>query len=352
MTFTDSRRGLGLATGGVGFAGRKAPGPDVPVTEAEIDLKGIPTGAVVQTTYLYFVHYGTDGVDTLTIDGTPITGTLIGTSASTCWGDYTGAFNRVYRADVTALAKTNGKYKLTDLPLTVPGISDGQGASLVVIYDNPTSTDRGTVHLMDGAITVDPGNSGQGTFPSVVGDGVTAATFRLGVGDGQVEFFDGPLNFNTMGLPAVDGGHFYPGSAGAYWDDLSFDVLARIPKGTKNLRWSQSYFNDCVVFAYTALVLTNPLGPPDGGADAGLVDGGTPGPGPGDGGSIDGGGGGGGGGGASDGGASDAESEGGCGCHIHSTASAAPGALLALAALGVVARLQRRHRKNGRRRGS
>lgn len=352
LRFTDSRRGLGLTSAGAGFAGRRLPGPDVQVDDAKIELTGIPSGAVVETTYLYWVTYGTDGQNTLTINGTAVTGALIGTSGSTCWGSYPDGVNRVYRADVTTLVKANGTYTLTGLPVTAPNTLDGQGASLVVIYSNAASSDRGTVILMDGAITISNLNSGLGgTFAGVDGDGITSATFRVGVGDGQSVHTDAPPDFNNKSLPPVDAGtQGYAGTAGPYWDDLAFDVLAQIPKGKSNPKWTQDYLTDCVVFAYSALVLTNPIGPPVGGVDGGNNDGGTGGPGPADGGGgLDGGGTG------SDGGGADgaaAASSDGCGCRVYAPASAAPGALIALAVLGIAARARRRHAKSARPRSS
>jgi len=213
-----------------------------------------------------WVVYSDAGDANVTLEGTNVVGTLAGTSNHTCWGRYPSTHkNRVYRADITGRVDKNGTYTLTDFP-SATLTEDTQGASLVVFYSDPDSDFFGTVILRDGAVTIDPLNSGNSTFEDlVIPPDLDSATLHFGVGDGQSEHADGQLSFATQPVP-LPGPGFYPGSAGTYWDDISFDVTAFLNENVDKARWSQDYFNDCVVFAYSALELQSPF--VDDGVDA------------------------------------------------------------------------------------
>lgn len=254
QSFLEQRTGLGIASVGVGLGGRRLSGADVTVTEGTLVLSTLPAGASVVTAYLYWVVYGSVGDDTLNfgVSATPLVGTLIGTSAHTCWDKFDSTeLNRVYRADVTARVTGNATYSISGLP-SATLTADAQGASLVVIYDDPADTSLNTVVVNDGAITGD-GGSTAGVFSGFVTTSITtASTFRLGAGDGQGALSDGTFRFEGAFLSPPMGGHF-PGLLGFYWDDRLYDVTSLVEPAQSELSWTRTGGADCLIFAYSAL---------------------------------------------------------------------------------------------------
>src|SRR5690606_9917921 len=84
--YRETATGLHIASAGVGLAGRRELGaPAVPTVSATIELETVPAGAIIEAAYLYWAVYGTEGDAELTLNGSNVTGTLIGTSDGTCW---------------------------------------------------------------------------------------------------------------------------------------------------------------------------------------------------------------------------------------------------------------------------
>src|SRR4051812_15507137 len=84
LAYHEAHVGLGVASAGVGLSGRRANLPTVPTSSANLVLDSLPAGAVIEQAFLYWSILGT-GDDTLSIDGQPVKGQLIGTAANTCW---------------------------------------------------------------------------------------------------------------------------------------------------------------------------------------------------------------------------------------------------------------------------
>lgn len=274
-----SEPGLGMTSAGVGLAGRREGGADVPQTEGLLALSGVPAGASIRHAYLYWAVYGPSGDAAVTF-GTAaplaaVTGTLIGTSADTCWSDFepTGAPNRMYRADVTRMVTGNATYRIGGFPSATP-TGDTQGASLVVVFDDPAVTQVGHVFLYDGAITA---NVNEGdlfaessftglTVPSIVASG----QLRIGAADGQSSKSDGDLDFAGEELPAPAGDH-WGDSAGEYWDDRVYDVTSILTPGLETADWQAWMGTDCVAFVYAGLSFRGTVVDDDGdGVDDGV----------------------------------------------------------------------------------
>ena len=109
-----------------------------------INLTGLPEGAIVESAYLYWTILADDPEPefrSLKLDGTPVTGGLIGVVAQSCW---LGTASFSYRADVTAIVDTAGDYSITDVASGLTDASDpwftvgpppyAQGASVVAVY--------------------------------------------------------------------------------------------------------------------------------------------------------------------------------------------------------------------------
>ncbi len=132
-----------------------------------ISLVGIPAGSTVYAAYLLWdvIDSSPDSADAEgTFNKTPITGVSIGIGASPCWP---APSNYAFEATVTNLVIGNGRYDLTTSPAARrtgedPWLSGSpapllEGASLVTIYQNPSSP-LTTVQLYGGATESDSGN--------------------------------------------------------------------------------------------------------------------------------------------------------------------------------------------------
>ena len=73
--------------------------------------------------------------------------TLIGQSASKCWGEVGTA---CYRATVTAAISGNGAYSITSINGFANAAWEVDGATLIIVYKVPTATYTGSIALWDG----------------------------------------------------------------------------------------------------------------------------------------------------------------------------------------------------------
>ncbi|MBX3187599.1 MAG: DUF3344 domain-containing protein [Labilithrix sp.] len=261
-TLVKRGKGVNAAAFGVGLSGRLAGAASSPVAAATIAVSDLPAGAVIQNAYLYWVTYGTAGHPTITLDGTAVTGTAIGSSQGTCWTEYPSFLNFTYRADVTATFTGNGSHTLTDFPSGAAD-ADTQGATLFVVYTDPAATTGGHVLLYDGAMTSRSTSSVSGTFADVQPPAVISSVrFMVGVGDGESVLPDGALRVREkpLSFPPPGGQHFR-GSAGNYWDDRSYDVSEHVDASHTSVGWRATFSQDCLVFAYAALTIQSPTVP-------------------------------------------------------------------------------------------
>ncbi len=260
---TETLRGGGVVSVGAGFAGRGPSGPDVPVTQRTLAVAGIPAGASVRYAYLYWDTYGAAD-DAVTLDGVPVQGTAIGTSGGTCWDSMPdGSLNHGFRADVTALVPGNGSYVLANLlsaagPGSGVDMPDGQGASLVVIYADPTADFDTTVVIYDGNRTKVGGTLTTVMRIPTLPMAPVAASLHLLVGDGQAALSDGTLRINGTLVPPAPGGTF-SGSDGDFWDTRVVDVTALMDAGESELIWVSNGGADCLVFVSSVVTYTTPV---------------------------------------------------------------------------------------------
>ena len=233
--FDDTLRGGGVIAEGAGFSGRA---DGVVNTSAAITIAGIPAGATVQRALLYWkISGGID--DTATVNAVAVTGVLVQTGGSTCWGVNSSTF----RADVTVRITGNGVYTIGGLPSsTVATAADTDGVGLVVVYQEPASPLMRRVMIRDGAISTDGGGDiVTDTFTGVASPSTTTGRFHLVVADGQ-SFADGNLNFNGVTIATNP----FPGSDGSMMDVNSYNV--NVPLATANLAWSHNTNQDCLFF--------------------------------------------------------------------------------------------------------
>jgi len=276
-TLFETGEGYGLVSAGVGLSGRReAAGAGAAVTSGTIALTSIPVGAAIRHAYLYWVIYGSALDTTVTLDGTTVTGTVIGTDGPTCWDptptyDLSAQNNVAYRADVTALVAGNGSYIIAGFP-SFEAARDTQGASLVVVYDDPASDARATVAIHDGsAVLFEAGVAFSVAFDEIPPVVATSAELHVGAGDGQLSLPDRGMDIAgdtlaaPMGRPATFGSY-----SGRYWDNLTYSLEAfALDEIGPDLVVSNDALSDCVVFAYVAVVYRSTFVDDDGdGVDA------------------------------------------------------------------------------------
>jgi len=232
--------GLDMASDGIGMAHRVgAP------AAGTVTIGGIPAGATVVASRLIWTTIG--GPDpSVVFRGLPVGGTLIGASKDTCWNISQLQPNRTYIASVAVPG--NGTYSISGVGGV--GTSDGQGASLVVIY-RKASGKVGRVYLRYGASSSVGGNVAGGTLLTN-GNGVHVRrpAVHVGVGDGQSATED-PLLFAGTAITSPD---FFSGVNGTLWDDARIPVstsligpgLAAKSIGVKGL-------GDCLVMSYAGV---------------------------------------------------------------------------------------------------
>ncbi|HET9444401.1 MAG TPA: S8 family serine peptidase [Acidimicrobiales bacterium] len=236
-----------VASNGVGLATR-AGGP----ASGSISISTIPAGSSVKAAYLYWMTLG--GPDsTAVFKGVSRTGTLIGASRNTCWpGVNQGGPNRVYRASIpVAEVPGNGAYSVSGVGGA--GGTDGQGASLVVVYADPANANAGRVYIRHGAMSaVASGTSMSHTFTGLsVPSNPVQVRLHAGLADGQAGATEGSLLFNGTAVTAADA---YDSTDGLLWDDdRLFVSTTQLPAGTTSRTNSITVGSDCLAWAYSAL---------------------------------------------------------------------------------------------------
>jgi hypothetical protein len=264
QTFSTELKGDYVAAG----VGMRGTGPSGSGT---VTLPALPSGSTVENAFLYWAVMNngiTPALAAGNINGNPITGTLIGTTADPCWPVVTEIHN--YVADVTsyvlpgANALTGFASGSTEFE---PPILDG--ASLVVVYSNPASSDR-TVIIHEGAISFMQEPPESTTFTGFSAEAGTSETTFI-VADGQ----DG-LNNRTLVDGTETANHVLNGAGPGteYWDTLTQDISAFIPAGDTNVTTEvESAGNgtyDCLT--WVAQVVSVPAPPTVTGLVGGIVD--------------------------------------------------------------------------------
>lgn len=243
-TFDQIIVGGNLVAAGVGMAARNA----TPSTMRDIVITGIPAGSTIIAARLYWMTIGAPD-DTLSFGIMPITGTQIATAPDTCWGRPAGNFG--FRADVTSLVSGDGTYTISGYP-NDPSGTDGQGASLIVIYDNPADTRSNLIKLADGSV----GFVGNG---SAAGSTLNGFTIAAGFDRARVlnVVADGQPFAEELFLSGVQTGGTdpFPGANGPYWDTRIDDVTSLITPPQMSFATSITSSSDCLAWMVNAIIV-------------------------------------------------------------------------------------------------
>ncbi len=255
------RFGGGIATAGAGLRVEIDDTVTQPVTLSLVD---VPVGAVVSEAWLYVAELTSDpatGDGEYTFAGSPVTGTLIGTGPDSCWNL---AANLVYRVDVTAVVPGNGAYTLADVgDAAVP--TEGQGAALVVVYQQANTGARTRVVVNDGSVVID---SQQADWSTTLGNFTVSqapisAFVHTASGDGQAS---GSPDLRLNGTVVLAGTSVGDGLLGGGWDVYRADVTTLVPPGTTSLEFGEDpdpVNDDCLLWPFVAVEITEPAGDAD-----------------------------------------------------------------------------------------
>ncbi len=231
-------------------------------TSGTINISGIPAGSTIRRAYLLWgmLDNGeSPSLRTLSFNGTPITGVNIGSGPDTCWDR---GSSHAYRANVTALVSGNGAYALT-------GVASGanilaEGASLVVIYENPAEPSR-FVQLLEGnlvlSIRVNRPAAASMQLTGFTAGSAPQARSTFIVGDGQ------PFSDNAAfdgGLAAITLQNPFDASDGQYWDTKTINVSSSLAPGATSATVSITTDEDCLMWvgqAFSVAAATGGTGP-------------------------------------------------------------------------------------------
>ena len=212
--------GTGLVTGGVGLFNTGA---------GTISLD-IPAGASVNQVLLYWEGRDANDQDLeLIVDGTPVTGTLIGLASQGLTAKSFAA-----RADITGIVSLTPGLNTVDISGFDPIVNKRDGASIVVIIDDGSGAN--VIDIRDGADfawdrpSIAPAE--QVTVPQTFSFGAdtvdrTAHLF-FAVGDTQTDRPD-RLTISVDGSIVFDQVNFFVGAAGPQWSNRTVDVT--VPAG-------------------------------------------------------------------------------------------------------------------------
>jgi hypothetical protein len=227
------------------------------------------TGTLVKAFLIWdYINPTNVELNTGSLNGNPITGTLQATDLSPCWGN---GNIYVYADDVTSIV-TNGANSLTNFPSGVTTGEDpwdgnvvaplDEGASLVVI--SQTGSVAQQVYIYTGAYT-SVGTTLTSTFDHGASDGTTA-TITYIVADGQLPNNQAGWNGATLSTDAFPGGDPHASSAtwsfGNLWDTKTFSVPETL--GATSDTATVTGVGDCLTWSGQVLAIpsTVSLSPP------------------------------------------------------------------------------------------
>jgi len=209
------------------------------VSSGTLTISGIPGGAAISKAFLIWTCLLSATNPAMTFNGTPLTGTLIGTAPTPCRaGDGTAW---CYIADVTSYVTGNGSYPVSGFPVRT------EGASLIVIYELATEPLRNIV-FYTGAYTIEGGlyYRYNWTMSNFLADNpVGYAKITYFFYDGQDIPYGSDCGWEYLYYDTyVDSAkQLIAGWDGAFWDDTSFNMTAYTIPGWTSVQ--VGYATDC-----------------------------------------------------------------------------------------------------------
>lgn len=159
--FSESKCGMNFTQASVLLGKRMAPygypyyGMDQPTS---LVISGIPSSAKIEKAFIWWDIAGIDTSESVILQNPDLLtdtfiGTVMGGNTSMCWGP---GFS--FRADVTGIISGNGTYLLSGLPTDTTfdflNYSDVTGATLFIIYSDPSANYIGNIIINGGMLKI------------------------------------------------------------------------------------------------------------------------------------------------------------------------------------------------------
>jgi gliding motility-associated-like protein len=216
------------------------------VQPATFTIAGIPSTAIIEQAFVWCEASGNGIAVTLNVTNPlalsanfPMT--MIGQDVDKCWG-YQGTFS--YRADVTAIIVGNGNYQISGFPVD-PGATnhtnDVDGATMMVIWSDPTQTWQGDIVIWDGCVVMQGGNTTQtiNNFTACTG---TVSNARAFMAQGDLQGIGSQLTLNgVFPITCVED----------WWNWI--DVPTTVTPGQSTAAFGNSSGGDCYNFCVMGL---------------------------------------------------------------------------------------------------
>ena len=171
---------------------------------ATFTISGIPASAIIVQAFVWCDASGNGAPITLNITNPVFAGfsipmTLVGVDQDKCWGY---ANSTSYRVDVTSTVSGNGNYSISGFPTGSP--NDVDGATMVVIWRDPTAAFQGDLIIWDGAMVRNGGAVSQ-TMTGFTACNGTILSARAFIGVGDLQGLGSQLELNNVsGYPALE----------------------------------------------------------------------------------------------------------------------------------------------------
>ncbi|HWY10862.1 MAG TPA: hypothetical protein VN026_06045, partial [Bacteroidia bacterium] len=210
------------------------------VQPAPMVVSGIPPCYTIVKAFLYVGGSGNGVAITATLKNPALATnnypmTLIGTHNDKCWG-YASTDN--YRADVTTAISGNGTYTLSGIPCLGAPPNDMDGATLIIIYTDPSQTYTGHMVIGDGCHEVSGGNSTDILNGFVVCGAANSTQNFIIVSDLQ-QIAPTPMNLNS-----TVANYTYPTASNNVWDYIQQTGGAAVA-GQTTAQYGCSNASDC-----------------------------------------------------------------------------------------------------------
>ncbi len=212
---------------------------------APFAIAGIPATATILKAYVWCDASGNGAAINLTVTD-PFAGvsnfpmTLIGSDQDKCWG-YSGT--HTYRADVTACIVGNGTYSINGFPTSVSsaGTNDVDGATMMVIWSDPTQNFQGDIVIWDGCVVINGGTTTQtmNNFNACAG---TVSNARAFMAIADLQGMGAQLTLNSMAPITV---------VEDWWNYV--DVATTVTPGQSTSQFDVNSSGDCYNFCVMGL---------------------------------------------------------------------------------------------------
>ncbi len=243
MTYSNTACGLNYSLSSVRLGQRFVP-VGVP-QPAPLSVTAVPSCGTILKAYLYTEALGVAPGITATLtnpanQANSFPMTLIGSSVDVCWG-LNGT--HVWRADVTSAITGSGTYTISGLPtspIAANSAVDVEGASLLIIYADPTANYTGTIQIDDGCHTVRGGPLLHTmTGFNACANSTSGSAFML-VGDMQMTGYSIQMNGANVPQPQWN-----------WWNEIS--ASTNVTAGQNSCNYFMGIGGDCYTLAMAGL---------------------------------------------------------------------------------------------------